>query len=70
MCVSGVLLKVKVVKYNKQLVRNKQFYSSWTVDLVVEGVMWDTNLVLQVDLHWMTVKQLKFYTKWWWWWYT
>jgi hypothetical protein len=27
--------------------------------LVVEGVMWDTELVLQVDLHLVTVKQLK-----------
>ena len=71
MCINGVLLKVKVVKYNKQLIRNKQLYSSWTVDLVVEGEMRDTELVLQVDLHLVTVKQLKFYTKWWWcWWYT
>jgi len=69
MCISGVLLKVKAVKYNKQLIRSKQFYSSWTVDLVVEDVMWDTELVLQVDLHLVTVKQLKFHTKWWWWWW-
>jgi hypothetical protein len=27
MYISGELLKVKVVKYNKQLIRNKQFYS-------------------------------------------
>jgi hypothetical protein len=66
MHISGVLLKVKVVKYNKQLIRNKQLYSSWTVNLVVKGVMWDAGLVLQVDLHLVTVKQLNFYTKWWW----
>jgi hypothetical protein len=64
MHIRGVLLKVKVVKYNKQLTRNKQFYSSRTVDWLVEGVMWNTDLVLQVDLHLVTVKQLKFYTKW------